>query len=138
MAKHSELQHGPLSCQSPEALDTREFLTRVADKWSILVVVALAGRPRHRARFSELLREIGGVSDRMLTTTLRNLERDGMLVRELFPEVPPRVEYELTPLGLKLLEPLRRMADWVIAHWGEVKHARAKFDAKQPRKRERS
>ena len=136
MAKPHELAHGPLSCKSPEALDTREFLTRAADKWSVLVVVALAARPRHRARFSELLREIGGVSDRMLTTTLRNLERDGMLTREAFPEVPPRVEYALTPLGLKLLEPLRRLADWVIGHWGEVKQARAKFDARTSRRRD--
>ncbi len=84
-------------CKNEESAAVRKFLTKVGDKWSILLVVMLAKTPQHRARFSELQRMVDGISQRMLTTTLRNLERDGFLSREIFPEIPPRVEYELTP-----------------------------------------
>jgi DNA-binding HxlR family transcriptional regulator len=79
-------------------------------------------------RFSELMRAIDGISQRMLTTTLRNLERDGMVKRYLFPEVPPRVEYELTPLGQQLLVPVKTLLEWVEGHWPEIQKARGEFD----------
>src|SRR4029077_5818139 len=77
----------------------REMLGRVGDKWSLLVIAMLDERPTQRARFSELKRSMPGSAQRMLTATLRSLERDGVLTREIYAEVPPRVEYELTPLG---------------------------------------
>jgi DNA-binding HxlR family transcriptional regulator len=88
-----------LMCKSEETKPLRDFLSKVGDKWTIMLVVTLARTPRHRARFSELQRAVGGISQLMLTKTLRQLERDGLLTREVFPEVPPRVEYELTASG---------------------------------------
>ena len=117
-----------LICKSEEAKVVREFLTKVGDKWSILLVVMLARAPKHRARFSELQRMVDGISQRMLTTTLRNLERDGFLSREVFPEVPPRVEYELTRLGLSLLEPMQQLVQWIGSNWDSIKKARDSFD----------
>ena len=117
-------------CGSEDPLAVRELLTKVGDKWSICVVLSLARIPGARARFSELERAIPGISQRMLTLTLRNLERDGMLIRELFPEVPLRVEYELTSLGQSLLGPMQGLVDWVEGNWESVKAARAKFDLK--------
>ncbi|HWX77712.1 MAG TPA: helix-turn-helix domain-containing protein, partial [Candidatus Acidoferrales bacterium] len=90
---------------SEEGVAMREFLTKVGDKWTILIVVSLSQMRGCRARFSELEKMISAISQRMLTLTLRNLERDGLITRELFPEVPPRVEYELTGLGKSLLAP---------------------------------
>lgn len=118
----------PLMCKSEESKAVRDFLTKVGDKWSILVVVMLAKTPKNRARFSELQRMVDGISQRMLTTTLRNLERDGFLSREVFPEVPPRVEYELTDIGLTLLGPMQHLVDWVGVNWNSVKKARERFD----------
>ncbi len=106
----------------------RELLSRIGDKWSVLVIVALAKSTKRRARFSALEKMIPGISQRMLTATLRTLERDGLLIREFFPEVPPRVEYELTPLGFSLLDTVRRLVGWVNNNWSEVKKARKKFD----------
>src|ERR1700680_2171253 len=90
----------------------REVLDRVGDKWSLLVIAMLEQRPTARARFSELKRSIPGISQRMLTATLRNLERDGLLTRHVYPEVPPRVEYEMTALGKSLLRPMEGVCDW--------------------------
>ena len=90
--------------------DFRDMLSRVGDKWSLLVIFILKGRPAFRARFSDLKRSIPGISQRMLTATVRNLERDGMLTRHVYAEVPPRVEYELTPLGRGLTEPVLGLA----------------------------
>src|SRR3977135_1802723 len=87
--------------------ECREVLDRVADKWSLLVIAMLEQRPTPRARFSELKRSIPGISQRMLTATLRSLERDGLLTRDVYAEAPPRVEYELTPLGKRLIGPWR-------------------------------
>ena len=117
-----------LMCKSEEMRAVREFMTKVGDKWSILLVVMLARTPRHRARFSELQRMVDGISQRMLTTTLRNLERDGFLSREVFPEVPPRVEYELTALGLSLLAPMQHLVQWIGGNWDSIKKARDSFD----------
>ena len=113
-----------LMCKSEEMRAVREFMTKVGDKWSIM----LARTPRHRARFSELQRMVDGISQRMLTTTLRNLERDGLLSREVFPEVPPRVEYELTALGLSLLAPMQHLVQWIGGNWDSIKKARDSFD----------
>lgn len=115
-----------------EKCPLREMLTRVGDKWSILVIFNLAHAEGPRMRFSELMRAIDGISQRMLTTTLRNLERDGAVARHFFPEVPPRVEYELTPLGKSLLVPVKSMLEWVEGNWPEIQKARTDFDAKKP------
>ena len=130
MKKRPEKTREPLAlmCKNEESKAVREFLTKVGDKWSILLVVMLARVPKHRARFSELQRMVDGISQRMLTTTLRNLERDGFLSREVFPEVPPRVEYELTALGLTLLGPMQQLVDWIGINWSSIKRAREHFD----------
>ena len=117
-----------LMCKSEEAKVVRGFLSRIGDKWSILLVVMLARTPKNRARFSELQTMVDGISQRMLTTTLRNLERDGFVSREVFPEVPPRVEYELTALGLSLLEPMEQLVQWIGSNWNSIKRARERFD----------
>jgi DNA-binding HxlR family transcriptional regulator len=110
----------------------RDFLTKVGDKWTILIVVSLSRAPGCRARFSEIEKVLPAISQRMLTLTLRNLERDGLITRELFPEVPPRVEYELTGLGKSLLVPTRALLDWVGRNWPEIKKARGEFDERVP------
>jgi DNA-binding HxlR family transcriptional regulator len=120
-----------LMCKQQETKPLREFLTRVGDKWSILVIVMLASAPGHRARFSELQKMVEGISQRMLTTTLRQLERDGLLSREVFPEVPPRVEYELSDLGLSLLQPMRNLVLWIGNNWEFIKKAREVFDKRE-------
>lgn len=118
-------------CTQHDGTAVRELLTRIADKWSIFLIVVLAKTPKKRARFSELKNNIPGISQRMLTTTLRNLERDGMLTRQIFAEIPPRVEYELTPLGQSLLTPMQSLINWVSENWGEVNRAREKFDKRK-------
>ncbi len=121
-----------LMCKNQESKAVREFLTKVGDKWSILLIVMLSKTPKRRARFSELQRMVDGISQRMLTTTLRNLERDGFVSREVFPEVPPRVEYELTSLGLTILGPMQQLVDWIGNNWNSIKKARAHFDERNP------
>ncbi|HHN4206266.1 helix-turn-helix transcriptional regulator [Pseudomonas aeruginosa] len=120
-----------LMCKSDESLAVREFLAKVGDKWSILLIVMLSRTPQNRARFSELQRMIDGISQRMLATTLRNLEKDGLVFREVFPEVPPRVEYELTPLGLSLLEPMEQLVQWIGSNWSSIKRSRENYDKRQ-------
>ncbi len=107
------------------ACEIRDLLDRLADKWSLLVVELLGGGPR---RFTELRREIDGISQRMLTLTLRQLERDGLLTRTVHPVVPPRVDYELTLLGSSLLGAVEPLVAWTRAHRDEVVAARADFD----------
>ena len=102
-------------------------LSRVGDKWSVLVIMLLVGGPR---RFNELKRMIGGISQRMLTLTLRGLERDGLVTRTIFPTIPPRVDYELTELGRGLAEPVKALGQWVFEHRPEIEGAREKFDAR--------
>ena len=104
----------------------REVLSRVGDKWTLLVVVVLADGEK---RFSELRRTIEGISQRMLTLTLRGLERDGLVTRTVFPTIPPRVQYALTPLGRTLIEPVVGLASWADNHREAIQQARAKFDA---------
>jgi DNA-binding HxlR family transcriptional regulator len=103
----------------------REVLNLVGDKWSVLVVSLLGNGP---CRFSELRRTIEGISQRMLTLTLRGLERDGLVTRTVFPTIPPKVEYALTPLGHTLLEPVRALALWAETHLEEIQTARGRFD----------
>ncbi|WP_370204903.1 winged helix-turn-helix transcriptional regulator [Pararhodobacter marinus] len=102
-----------------------DVLSRVGDRWSMLVVYALRDGP---VRFNALKRELG-ISQRMLSLTLRNLERDGLVTRHYFPEIPPRVEYELTPLGHSLRGPVRALTDWALAHLDHIDAARESFDA---------
>ena len=106
------------------------MLSRIGDKWSVLVIVLLADGPR---RFNELKRMIGGVSQRMLTLTLRGLERDGHVTRTIFPTIPPRVDYELTEQGQGLIKPMQALGEWALAHLPEIERARAKFDASNDR-----
>ena len=103
-----------------------DILQRIGDKWTVLVVGKLGAGPM---RFSELRSVIGGISQKMLTTTLRGLERDGFVTRKVYPTIPPRVEYALTELGRALLEPVAALGDWARANIGRVKEARARFDA---------
>ena len=117
-------------CGHKDPAAVRELLTKIGDKWTIFLILVLAKVHRNRARFSELERSIPGISQRMLTLTLRNLERDGLVTRELFPEVPPRVEYELTEFGTSLLRPLEGLIGWVSTNWEHVKKAQSRFDAR--------
>lgn len=105
-------------------------LSRVGDKWSILVVMTLTDGPR---RFNELKRIIAGVSQRMLTFTLRGLERDGLVSRTVYPTVPPRVEYELTELGRSLQEPVQALGAWAFSNLSAIEAARHHFDEKAAR-----
>lgn len=107
---------------------TREVLTRVGDKWSVLVIVLLGDGAR---RFSDLRRAVEGISQRMLTHTLRGLERDGLVVRTVFPTVPPRVEYALSPLGKTLLKTVTDLANWASSSRPEIERARADFDRRE-------
>ena len=100
-------------------------LARIGDKWSVLIVTRLGARSM---RFNEIKREIGGISQRMLTLTLRGLERDGLVTRTVFPTIPPRVDYELTALGRSLLEPVSALGDWALKNIARIDLARAKFD----------
>ncbi|HEX3944092.1 MAG TPA: helix-turn-helix domain-containing protein [Rhizomicrobium sp.] len=102
-------------------------LARVGDKWSVLIVSRLGNGPM---RFNELKRDIGGISQRMLTLTLRGLERDGLITRTVFPTVPPRVDYELTTLGRSLLVPVSALGDWARKNMSRIEEAQAKFDDK--------
>lgn len=104
---------------------TRRILDRIGDRWTVLVVGLLG---RGDARFSELLRGIDGISQKMLTQTLRGLERDGLVLRTVRPEVPVRVDYELTPAGRSLLEPLRALEEWSIEHVGAIAAAQEAYD----------
>jgi DNA-binding HxlR family transcriptional regulator len=100
-------------------------LNRVGDKWSMMIVMMLAPGPM---RFSELKRAIDGISQRMLTLSLRGLERDGLVTRTVTPTIPPRVDYELTELGDSLREPVKALGEWAIEHIGCIRAAQAKFD----------
>ena len=107
------------------------MLSRVGDKWSLLVIATLERRPDLRGRFSDLKRSIPGISQRMLTATVRNLERDGLLSRHWYPEIPPRVEYELTNLGKGLMDPVRTLVSWLQSSWPAIRGARERFDARR-------
>jgi DNA-binding HxlR family transcriptional regulator len=103
-------------------------LTRVGDKWSVLVIVLLGEGAK---RFTELRRTVAGISQRMLTLTLRGLERDGLVERTVFPTVPPRVEYALTPLGRTLLHTVTELANWALSNRPTIERARTDFDRRE-------
>jgi len=131
MSKTPKRQLEPgLLCRNEDPVLFRELLTKMGDKWSIFTMLALSILPGERARFSELNRSIPAISERMLALTLRNLERDGLVTREIFAEIPPRVEYELTAMGQSLLPALRGLVDWIATHSDKVKAARNVFDSK--------
>ncbi len=107
-----------------------DVLARIGDKWSVLVVTRLGAGP---LRFNELRRSIGGISQRMLTLTLRGLERDGLVTRTIFPTIPPRVDYALTPLGRDLLKPVSALGEWALSNQAKIARARERFDGAAPR-----
>src|SRR5450432_4787661 len=114
--------HVPEDCRA-----VSEVLSRVGDKWTVLVVSTLGDGPK---RFNELRRALGSISQRMLTLTLRGLERDGLVTRTVFPTIPPRVDYELTRLGRSLLDPVLALARWAERHRAALQRARDRFDGK--------
>jgi DNA-binding HxlR family transcriptional regulator len=114
--------HDPLSgdCRA-----VSQVLARVGDKWSVLIVMQLGEGPR---RFNEIKRMIGGISQRMLTLTLRGLERDGLVTRTIYPTIPPRVDYALTTLGRSLLEPVGSLGRWALENRPKIQAAQERFD----------
>ena len=104
------------------------ILARVGDKWSVFIIALLGDGPK---RFNEMKRMIGGISQRMLTLTLRGLERDGLLTRTIFPTIPPRVDYELTKLGRSLRCAVEPLGSWARTHVVDIHKAREKFDSKK-------
>ena len=119
----------PVPADELERCAVSDVLRRVGDKWSVLVIVLLGRRPH---RFNELHRGIETISQRMLTRTLRGLEKDGLVHREVFPTNPPAVEYRLTMLGLSLLTPLSALADWAVEHQQQIAHARRASKSPEP------
>jgi len=129
------VRHSPLHMKSPNnspakknnVLDprcpSRLVLARIADKWTALIIQVLAGGTK---RYAVLQREIGGISQKMLTQTLRSLERDGLIERKVYPEVPPKVEYALSRLGRTLIEPLQAICRWSEKHLAELQANRAR------------
>jgi DNA-binding HxlR family transcriptional regulator len=107
-----------------EFCGTREVLDLLSDKWTILIVGALAGGTM---RYGQLKRKIGGISHKMLTQTMRRLEQDGIVTRTVYPVVPPKVEYQLTPLGQTLIEPLTALCVWAAEHLPQVENARKEY-----------
>ncbi|MGE9693500.1 MULTISPECIES: winged helix-turn-helix transcriptional regulator [unclassified Streptomyces] len=107
----------------------RDVLDRVGDKWSVLVIVELANGPR---RFRELQRAVEGISQRMLTLTVRRLERDGLVLRTVYPTVPAQVDYRLTETGASLTHLVKALADWSLAHRADIAQARASYDSEHP------
>ena len=117
-------------CRSSDPMAVRELLTKIGDKWTIFLVLSL-DLLGGRARFSQLERAIPGISQRMLSSTLTTLERDGLVIREVFPEVPPRVEYEITELGKSLLLPMQRLVDWAKENWEQIRQTQSQYDARK-------
>ncbi|MGH6956007.1 MAG: winged helix-turn-helix transcriptional regulator [Caulobacteraceae bacterium] len=113
-------QHETADCRA-----VSQVLARVGDKWSVLIVALLGDGPH---RFSQIKRMVGGISQRMLTLTLRGLERDGLVTRTVFPTIPPRVDYELTDLGRSLWSPVEALGAWARAHQPQIEAARRRFD----------
>jgi DNA-binding HxlR family transcriptional regulator len=111
-----------------EQCPIRGILDRIGDKWSFLLILKLAQRPH---RFGELRREVNDISQRMLTQTLRSLQRDGLISRTVFPTTPPSVEYRLTNLGQSLLEPMRFLVTWADLHQSAIQAARRQFDRQE-------
>lgn len=113
------------TCSATTCQTVTEVLARVGDKWTMQVVMTLGNGP---VRFNALRRAVDGISQRMLTRTLRNLERDGLISRTVTPTVPPRVDYALTPLGRSLVEPVSALGEWAVANRERIAAARERFD----------
>lgn len=122
--KHTDVT-APADHSSGSCLAVSSILSRIGDKWSVLVIMMLADGPR---RFNEIKRMVGGISQRMLTLTLRGLERDGLVTRTIYPTIPPRVDYELTELGHSLKEPVQHLGSWAFANLPQIQTARENFD----------
>ena len=116
------LDHTSSDCRAVSGI-----LARVGDKWTVLIVALLGDGPK---RFNEIKRMVGGISQRMLTLTLRGLERDGLVTRTVFPTVPPRVDYELTDLGRSLWDPVEALGAWARGNQAEIEASRRAFDAR--------
>jgi DNA-binding HxlR family transcriptional regulator len=125
LTRSPELEHTPANCHA------REMVARIGDKWSVYVIHLL--HDAGTLRFNELRSRVKGISQRMLTVTLRGLERDGLVIRKVYPQVPPRVEYSLTPLGKTLRQLVRGLVQWSEAHLAEVDEARAAYDKRNAR-----
>ncbi len=124
---HTEL---PAHLPAPDAggcLATRKILDRIGDKWTLYIVATLASGPQ---RFNELKRSIDGISQRMLTLTLRGLERDGLITRTMYPTIPPRVDYELTEMGRTLLTPVMALVNWANENQFAIAQAHERYDDK--------
>ncbi|MET3598280.1 winged helix-turn-helix transcriptional regulator [Martelella mangrovi] len=117
----------PVIRHSEECLRVARVLSSIAGKWSVLIIMLLREKP---LRFSELKRGIDGISQRMLTLTLRNLERDGLVTRTVTTSIPPRVDYELTALGHSLAEPVQAVGAWAFRHLSEIETSRIRYDEK--------
>jgi DNA-binding HxlR family transcriptional regulator len=116
-------EHGHAGCRA-----TTETLARIGDKWTVMVVGTLSKGP---IRYNQIRRVVEGISQRMLTLTLKSLEQDGLVSRTVYPTIPPRVEYELTDLGRTLIVPLRAVHDWAVEHQPAMLAAREKFAERQ-------
>jgi DNA-binding HxlR family transcriptional regulator len=116
----------PTLIKSDDCRMVREILDLVGDKWSLYIIATLKDGP---VRFNELRRQINGISQRMLTITLRGLERDGLVKRTLFPTIPPRVDYELTNVGRTLLAPVMALVAWAKTNQENIQGARVRYDA---------
>jgi DNA-binding HxlR family transcriptional regulator len=117
-----------IESHSGDCQNVARVLSRIGDKWSVLVIMMLADKP---LRFNELRRVIATISQRMLTLTLRGLERDGLVMRHLTPIIPPRVDYQLTALGRSLCEPVVALGAWAQKHGAEIERAQILFDRKK-------
>ncbi|WP_020388587.1 winged helix-turn-helix transcriptional regulator [Kribbella catacumbae] len=124
---HSCCTEDAFQWDTREDCDVRQILDRIGDKWSLLVIALLDNR---KLRFTELKKTIDGISQRMLTVTLRQLERDGLVRRTVYPVVPPRVDYELTPLGVTLHATIQSLVTWTESHQREIATARATYDSR--------
>src|SRR5205823_13722228 len=122
LKRPAELEYTPANCHA------HDVLSRIGDKWSVYVIHVLGDA--QTLRFTELRSQVDGISQRMLTVTLRGLERDGLVSRTVYPEVPPRVEYSLTPLGATLRQLVRGLVKWSGDHLAEVDAARTTYDAR--------
>ncbi len=118
----------PHSLESSDCQKISQVLARIGEKWSVLIIMLLSSGPR---RFTEIKRAINGISQRMLTLCLRGLERDGLVKRTVVAVMPPHVEYELTPLGRSLTEPVIALGNWASQHIADIDSARTAFDAKE-------
>ncbi|MFI5409925.1 winged helix-turn-helix transcriptional regulator [Kaistia sp. UC242_56] len=137
MAIGAPLLNGPFAgtvVLPAEQCPVRDVLDRLGDAWSYLVVLQLTTGPH---RFNALKRAVDGISQRMLTVTLRSLERDGLVSRQVFPTTPPQVEYALTEMGHSLAEPMRALTAWAASHHDHVRASRAVYDARRETESER-